>query len=506
LFKKLLVANRGEIAVRIMRTCRDMGITSVAVYSEADATALHARYADEAYCIGPAPAPQSYLDGARVIDTALACGAEAVHPGYGFLSESGTFAEACLKAGLVFVGPSPETLRVLGDKVEARAVAARAGAPAVPGSDGRVSSAEALDLAPRIGYPLLIKAAAGGGGKGIRLVEEPSALEAALRMAATEAGASFNDDGVYLERYLDPVRHIEVQVLADRHGNIVHLGERECSVQRRSQKVLEESPSPAVDSGVRERLGAAAVAIAKEAGYENAGTIEFLMDEGGDFYFIEANARLQVEHPVTELITGLDLVEQQLRIAAGEPLTIGQGDVAARGWAIECRITAEDAANGFMPSLGRITHVSEPSGPGIRVDSSLFDGMEVGPHYDSLLSKLCAWGSDRTQALARLRRALDEYQIAGVKSTLPFHRALISHPEFIAGHLETRFLERNTLMSSDTGTDANRAMLIAALLTHDRRRNGSVVQDGHVIQNRWREAGRHAAMERGGGTSWRDTS
>ena len=503
MFKKILVANRGEIAVRVMRTCRDMDIKSVAVYSEADATALHARYADEAYCIGPAPAAESYLNASKIIETALACGADAIHPGYGFLSEQADFARACAHAGIVFIGPSPETLRVLGDKVQARVIAERAGAPSVPGSDGRVSPIEALDLAPKIGFPLLIKAAAGGGGKGIRRVETGVDLESSLRVAAAEALASFNDDGLYLERYLDPVRHIEVQVLADMHGHIVHLGERECSVQRRSQKVLEESPSVAVDAVTRQRLGEAAIAIARESGYVNAGTVEFLMDKDGDFYFIEANARLQVEHPVTEMVTGLDLVQEQILIAAGEALTFEQADIELRGWAIECRITAEDASSGFMPSLGRISHVSEPSGPGVRVDSSLFAGMEVGPHYDSLVSKLCVWGADRAQALARLRRAIDEYQVSGVKTTLPFHRDLISHPAFIAGDLETRFLDRNTLGTEAPGA-GHEALLAGALLSHVRKATGGGTSTGGKPGG-WREGARGGATIRGGGASWRDT-
>ncbi|HEX5140610.1 MAG TPA: acetyl-CoA carboxylase biotin carboxylase subunit [Dehalococcoidia bacterium] len=503
MFKKILIANRGEIAVRVMRTCLDMGIRSVAVYSEADATALHARYADEAYCIGPAPAAQSYLNAAKIIEMAKACGAEAIHPGYGFLSEQAEFARACAAAGIVFIGPSPEALHMLGDKVEARVIADRAGAASVPGSDGRVSPAEALDLAPKIGYPLLIKAAAGGGGKGIRLVEEPSALEPALRMAATEAQASFGDDGIYLERYLDPVRHIEVQILADRFGNVVHLGERECSIQRRSQKLVEESPSVAVSPEQRRQLGAAAVAVARESGYTNAGTVEFLLDGRGDFYFIEANARLQVEHPVTELVTGLDLVEQQLRIAAGEPLSFTQDDVQIRGCAIECRITAEDADNGFLPSLGRIEHVSEPSGPGVRVDSSLFDGMEVGPHYDSLVAKLCVWGADRTQMLARLRRALDEYQVLGVKTTLPFHRALADEPAFVAGEIFTRYLDRRGEPELSPATGGDEALLIAALLSHARRGGGQ--SNGAAPRSGWKTAGREAALNRYGGDSWRNT-
>ena len=507
MFNKVLIANRGEIAVRIMRSCRDMGITSVAVYSEADETSLHARYADEAYCIGPAAAAESYLNAAKIIETALACAAEAIHPGYGFLSEQADFARACAAAGIKFIGPSPETLRLLGDKVEARRIAEAAGVPSVPGSAGRVSPEGALQLAPKIGFPLLIKAAGGGGGKGIRLVEDASTLEESLRTAAAEAQASFGDDGLYLERFLDPVRHIEVQVLADAHGGIVHMGERECSIQRRSQKLVEESPSMAVDAALRERLGAAAVAIAREAGYENAGTIEFLLDKDGAFYFIEANARLQVEHPVTELVAGIDLVREQLRAAAGEPLGYTQADISLRGWAIECRITTEDAGRGFLPSLGRIDHLSEPSGPGVRVDSSLFAGLELNPYYDSLVSKLVVYGSDRPQALARLRRALDEYQILGVKTTLPFHRRLVDDVRFIAGDIDTRYLDRSFDFEVQAPPDDQDALLVAALLSHQRRADGNGSNGAKAgSASRWRQGGRQAASQRAtGGGSWRRT-
>jgi acetyl/propionyl-CoA carboxylase alpha subunit len=354
---------------------------------------------------------------------------------------------------------------------------------------------------------LLIKAAAGGGGKGIRLVEAEGALEGSLRVAAAEALASFNDDGLYIERYLYPVRHIEVQVLADRYGNVVHLGERECSIQRRSQKLVEESPSAAVTPEQRAGLGAAAVAISREAGYENAGTVEFLLDQAGDFYFIEANARLQVEHPVTELVTGLDLVREQLRIAAGEPLGFTQDDVAIRGSAIECRITAEDAGAGFLPSLGTVSHVSEPSGPGVRVDSSLFEGMEVGPHYDSLVSKLVVWGADRTQALARLRRALDEYQVTGLRTTLGFHRALADDPNFISANIHTRYLDTRPESEPGEGAAADQALVIAALLSHDRRGagKGGNGATGSTARSGWKAAGREAAVDRNGGGSWRNT-
>jgi acetyl-CoA carboxylase biotin carboxylase subunit len=502
MFKKVLVANRGEIAVRVLRACRDMGMTGVAVYSEPDTTALHARYADEAYCIGGGPAAESYLNAGKIIETARACGAEAIHPGYGFLSEQAEFARACAEAGIVFIGPPEGALRRLGDKVEARRIASAAGVPTVPGTAGRVGVEGALAIAKDIGFPLLVKAASGGGGKGIRRVEAAVELETAIRTAAAEAEASFGDGGLYLERYLDPVRHIEVQVLADRHGNVVHLGERECSVQRRSQKLVEESPSTAVDTALRARLGQAAVAIAREAGYENAGTVEFLLDQDGNFFFIEANARLQVEHTVTELVTGTDMVREQLRIAAGEPLDLEQGSIEMSGWAIECRITAEDADAGFLPSLGRIEVLTEPSGPGIRVDSCLFPGMDVSQYYDSLLSKVVAWGRDRGEALSRMRRALDEYQVLGVKTTIAFHRHLLDDPAFAAGDLDTHFLERHLPFGEEGTTGDNTALMAVAIVSH--RRRGAVAPTSKG-GSAWKDAARRPLPEPQRGGSWRST-
>ncbi len=512
MFKKVLVANRGEIAVRVMRTCRDLGIASVAVYSEPDATALHTRYADEAYCIGAGPASESYLNASRIIDAALRAGADAIHPGYGFLSERAEFARACAAAGIVFIGPRPESLAGLGDKVQARITAEGAGVPTVPGTLDRVTLDEAREVAGRIGFPLLIKAAGGGGGKGIRLVEDAAGLEPALRTAASEAEANFGDAGLYVEKYLDPVRHIEVQILGDKYGNVVHLGERECSVQRRSQKLVEESPSPAVDPELRARLGGAAVALARHDGYENAGTVEFLLDRDGNFYFIEVNARLQVEHPVTELVTGLDLIREQLRIADGEPLGYTQEDVKLNGWAIECRITAEDAEQGFMPSTGWVDLLNEPSGPGIRVDSSLFHGMEVGQYYDSLLSKAIAWGRDRDEAIRRLRRALDEYQILGVKTTLGFHRALLANADFQAGNLETHFIERRFDLGAHEAAQEqhhDNALAVAALLSHARRRDGGSTPAAQMPARRssWVSVTRtEQARRQVGGGPWRNTS
>lgn len=512
MFQKVLVANRGEIAVRVMRACRDLGIRSVAVYSEPDRGALHTRYADEAYCIGPGPVGESYLNAARIVETAVACGADAIHPGYGFLSERSSFAVACAEAGITFIGPSPKSLAELGDKVEARRIAREAGAPTVPGTASRVTMDEARQVANEIGYPLLIKAAAGGGGKGIRLVERPEALEESLRIAASEASASFGDGGLYVEKFLDPIRHVEVQVLADRYGNVVHLGERECSIQRRSQKLVEESPSTAVTPEMRARMGDAAVAIVKHAGYENAGTVEFLLDSDKNFYFIEVNARLQVEHPVTELVTGLDLIREQLRIASGEPLGFTQDDVKLTGWAIECRITAEDAEHGFMPSIGHLSLVNEPSGPGVRVDSALFTGGDVSQYYDSLLSKLIVYGRDRDEALRRLRRALAEYEIVGVKTTIPFHRKLMENPDFCSGAIYTHFLEEHFDFEAKPEPEDETALLAAALLSHHRRNNGSnapsPASNGKAPADGWRSAARSGALrieDHRGGASWRST-
>ncbi len=509
MFNKILVANRGEIAVRIMRTCRDLGIISVAVYSEPDRTAIHARYADEAYLIGPGPVAESYLNAEKIIQAAKHHEVDAIHPGYGFLSEQAAFAEACAEAGIVFIGPQPATLRNLGDKIAARRIAESAGVQAVPGTPDKVTVEAAQIAAESIGFPLLVKAAAGGGGKGIRLVTKPEDLETALKSAATEAETNFGDGDLYVEKYLDPVRHIEVQVLADRHGHIVHLGERECSIQRRSQKLVEEAPSAAVSPELRARLGKAAVDVARQAGYENAGTVEFVLDQDNNFYFIEANARLQVEHPVTELITGLDLVQEQIRLADGESLGFSQEDVRFAGSAIECRIMAEDSEKGFLPSVGHAELVSEPSGPGVRVDSSLFSGLEVSQFYDSLVAKTIVWGRDRDQAIRRMRRALAEFQILGIKTTIPFHQRLFEHPDFVAGDIETHFIERrmdaetsSTPSAAEDSSDA--ALVAAALVSHARRDAGAGPAATGKKQSNWLTAARAASTNRqpGGGT-WR---
>jgi acetyl-CoA carboxylase, biotin carboxylase subunit len=442
-FAKLLIANRGEIAVRVIRACRDAGIRTVAVFSEADRDALHVRLADEAHPIGPPPASQSYLAIERLVDVACRTGAEAVHPGYGFLAENARFAEACQAAGLVFVGPPPMAIARMGNKTAARRAAQEAGVPVVPGTPGPVGSDEEAQRAARdLGFPVMIKAAQGGGGKGMRIVASPGELESALRLARSEAASAFGDPAVYLEKAIVEPRHVEIQVLADTHGQVVHLGERECSIQRRHQKLIEESPSPVVNDALRAEMGAAACRLLASAGYQNAGTVEFLLDSGGRFYFLEVNTRLQVEHPVTELVTGLDLVREQLRLAAGERLGYTQADVARRGWAIECRISAEDPAAGFVPSPGRIATWRAPGGPWVRVDSGVYEGAEVPLHYDPLMAKLIVWGEDRLDAVRRMSRALAEFGVGGVQTTIPFHRAVMAHPDFLAGRLSTAFVER----------------------------------------------------------------
>jgi acetyl-CoA carboxylase biotin carboxylase subunit len=511
LFNKLLVANRGEIALRIMRTCREMGIATVAVYSSVDRNMLHVRYADEAYHIGEGPPLESYLNYHKILDVAKHAGADAVHPGYGFLSERTEFARACADAGITFIGPTPEAVTLLGDKVTARRTMIAAGVPVVPGTEGRVEADEARKLAPGIGFPLMIKAAAGGGGKGIRLVRSEAEVENAVRVASSEAQSAFGDGGVFLERYLSPVRHVEIQVLADKHGNAVALGERECSVQRRHQKLLEESPSPVVSPATRAKMMSAGVAAAKASGYTNAGTVEFLFDPAADeFYFLEVNTRLQVEHPVTEWLTGRDLVRDQIRIAAGEPLGFTQDDVQLRGHAIECRIAAEDPYNNYLPSLGRIQFVSEPSGPGVRVDSSIFSGIEIPYFYDPMLAKLICWGQDRTQAIDRMKRALREYIVLGVKTNIPFHLQLLDDPRFVAGEVHTGFLDSEFKMEAPQTppSDSAIALAVAAVMSHERRsRNGAQPAVLRGPEDAWREAGRDRILAgrqaHQAGTRWR---
>ncbi|MEE2704429.1 MAG: acetyl-CoA carboxylase biotin carboxylase subunit [Myxococcota bacterium] len=444
-FRKLLVANRGEIAVRIIRACRDLGITSIAIFSEADRDAPHVLLADEAHACGPAPARASYLDGARILQIAKERGADALHPGYGFLSESPEFARNCAEAGVVFVGPAPETIETMGDKVGARRTMQAAGLPIVPGATARQSDAEAAATARELGFPVLIKAAAGGGGRGIRLVLREDQLDRSLKRARSEARSGFGDDAIYVEKALERPRHIEVQVLGDRRGQLVHLFERECSIQRRHQKLLEEAPANRLSPGLREQLAQAAIAAAREARYEGAGTVEFLLDASGRFYFLEMNTRIQVEHSITELVTNIDIVAAGIRIAAGEPLGIEQREVGLAGCAIECRIYAEDPVRGFLPSPGEVATYREPAGPGDRVDSGSRQGGSVHVHYDPLVAKLSCWGRNRAEAIARARRALGEFVIEGIPTSIPFHIAALEHPAFVAGDYDTGFVEQAVL-------------------------------------------------------------
>jgi acetyl-CoA carboxylase biotin carboxylase subunit len=464
MFSKVLIANRGEIALRIVRALRDLDIPSVAVYSEVDSLSQHVRYADEAHCIGPADARLSYLNGDRIIEVARECGADAIHPGYGFLAENADFAEACAAAGLTFIGPSPESIRMLGDKIAAREIALTAGLPVLPGSIEVSSIDEALELANGIGYPVMVKAAAGGGGRGIRLVEsEPEFRNAAAR-AMQEAQAAFGNPKIYVEKNLQPVRHIEIQVIGDHFGNIVPIGERECSIQRRHQKLIEECPSVAVSADLRRSLSRAAVRVARAANYHNVGTVEFLLTATGEYYFLEMNTRLQVEHPVTEMSTGTDLVKDQILVAAGLELTYDETDLLTRGWAIECRIVAEDPFNSFLPSVGRVVLAREPAGPGIRVESALYDGVEVTPYYDSLLAKVTAWGRNREGARTRMKRALAEFRIVGVATNIPYLQQIIDHPDFIDGRIDTGFLDRHEVLAEENVAEQRQYADIAALL------------------------------------------
>ncbi|ERI99445.1 acetyl-CoA carboxylase biotin carboxylase subunit [bacterium 210820-DFI.6.52] len=448
MFSKILIANRGEIAVRIIRACRDMGITSVAVYSTADREALHTQLADEAICIGGPLAKDSYLNIRNLLGAAEASGAEAIHPGFGFLSENPDFAKACEDCGIAFIGPSSKTISLLGDKVAARQTAREAGVPVTPGSDGAVGEYREVErIAREIGFPVMLKAASGGGGKGIRKVDGPEELKNAFMEAAAEAAASFGDGRVYIEKFVADPRHIEFQVLADALGNTVHLFERECSIQRRHQKLVEEAPSSLLTPEKRAEMGAAAVAVAKQAGYRGAGTVEFLVDGQGDYYFCEMNARIQVEHPVTELVCSLDLIEQQIRIAAGEALGFAQEDLALHGHAIECRINAEDPYHNFAPRPGTVEGLHVPGGPGVRVDSAIYQGYTIPPYYDSMLSKLIVWGESREQALARMKRALAEYLFDGVITNIDLSMAIISSEAFATGNFDTNFLEKSDLLA-----------------------------------------------------------
>lgn len=450
MFKKVLIANRGEIAVRVIRACREMGIATVAVYSEVDAQALHVQLADESYCIGPAPAKDSYLNIANLVSAAVMARADAIHPGYGFLAENADFAEVCGACGIVFIGPDSDAIRKMGDKAIARETMKQAGVPTVPGTEGLIEDTEtAVRVANSIGYPVIIKATAGGGGKGMRVAHNEEELAKALRQAQKEAEFAFGNSGVYLEKYLEEPRHVEIQIMADKHGNVVYLGERDCSIQRRHQKLIEEAPSPALDGKLREQMGRVAVLAAKAVNYHGAGTVEFLLDKHGRYYFMEMNTRIQVEHPVTELITGIDLIKAQIAVAAGYPLSFRQEDVKINGWAIECRVNAENPAKNFRPSPGKINSYVPAGGFGVRIDSAVYPGYEISPFYDSMVAKVIVWGKNRQEAIRRMKRALAEFTIEGIETTIPFHQKLLEHDVFLSGDFNTGFLENNNKVMED---------------------------------------------------------
>ncbi|EIT87328.1 acetyl-CoA carboxylase biotin carboxylase subunit [Fictibacillus macauensis ZFHKF-1] len=450
MIKKLLVANRGEIAVRIIRACKEMNIETVAVYSEADKDALHVRLADEAYCIGPKTSKESYLNFTNIMSAAMLTGSDAIHPGYGFLAENADFAEICAECNVKFVGPSAQAINKMGIKDVARATMKEAGVPIVPGSEGIIGSPEeAVELAEEIGYPVIIKATAGGGGKGIRIARTEAELLKGISITQQEAATAFGNPGVYIEKFIEDFRHVEIQVLADHYGNVIHLGERDCSIQRRLQKLVEETPSPAITPEKRSEMGQAAVRAAEAVDYAGAGTVEFIFDHNtGDFYFMEMNTRIQVEHPVTEMVTGIDLIKQQIRVASGERLTLRQEDVEFNGWSIECRINAENPDKNFMPSPGTIEMYLPPGGLGVRVDSAVYPGYAIPPYYDSMIAKLITYGATRQEAIDRMKRALSEFVIEGVHTTIPFHIRLLNHPTFVSGDFNTKFLEIHDLTSN----------------------------------------------------------
>ena len=450
MIKKLLIANRGEIAVRVIRACREMGIETVAVYSEADREALHVQLADEAYCIGPTSSKESYLNFTNIISVATLTGCDAIHPGYGFLAENADFAELCRECKITFVGPSPEAITKMGTKDIARQTMREAGVPIVPGSTGIINSIdEAVELSKEIGYPVIIKATAGGGGKGIRVARDEQELVKGINITQQEAATAFGNPGVYIEKYIEDFRHVEIQVLGDLYGNVIHLGERDCSIQRRLQKLLEESPSPALDGEIRMEMGNAAVKAAKAVDYSSAGTIEFIYDyRNRKFYFMEMNTRIQVEHPVTELVTGTDLIKEQIKVASGEKLSMTQDDVTFNGWAIECRINAENPTKNFMPSPGKIKMYLPPGGLGVRIDSAAYPGYSIPPYYDSMIAKVITYGSSREEAVARMKRALSEFVVEGIHTTIPFHLKLLDNQKFVEGQFNTKFLELNDVMNS----------------------------------------------------------
>ncbi|MCE2510874.1 MAG: acetyl-CoA carboxylase biotin carboxylase subunit [Alphaproteobacteria bacterium] len=484
MFKKILIANRGEIACRIIRTAKRMNIQTVAVYSEADQDAPHVAMADESVLIGPPPSADSYLDIEKIIQAVKDSGADAVHPGYGFLSENRAFAEALAKAKVAFIGPSADAIAAMGDKVESKKLAKEAGVNVIPGHIGAVKDAkEAAKIAKDIGYPVMLKASAGGGGKGMRIARSEKEVSDGFRAAQNEAKSSFGDDRIFIEKYIDEPRHIEIQVLADTHGNVIHLGERECSIQRRHQKVIEESPSPAIKPKTRDAMGAQAIALARKVDYCSAGTVEFILDGQGNFYFLEMNTRLQVEHPVTELVTGIDLVEQMIRVASGEKLAIAQKDVRWKGWAVEARVYAEDPLRGFLPSIGRLVRFREPAGEGVRVDSGVTEGSEISVYYDPMIAKLCTHGSDRPAAVARMRGALDEYFIRGLDHNIPFLAAVMMQPRFLAGELTTNFIAEefpDGFSGVELPKDEREALVAVAAMVHHRYAERTAVVDGQM--------------------------
>jgi acetyl-CoA carboxylase biotin carboxylase subunit len=501
MFKKVLVANRGEIAVRVLRACEERGIAAVAVFSEVDRSALHVRYADEAYCIGPAPSRESYLRIDTIIDVARKAGADAIHPGYGFLAENAEFAAACADAGITFIGPSPDAIEKMGDKMTARQTVAQHGVPLVPGSPPGLHDEELAAIAEEIGFPVMIKASAGGGGKGMRMAESAGVFSDLLAAARREAASAFGNDAVYVEKLIPNARHIEIQVLADSHGHIIHLGERECSIQRRHQKLIEEAPSVTIEETLRKEMGAIAIAAASSVNYVNAGTVEFLFDSRDNkYYFLEMNTRLQVEHPVTEFVTGVDIVKEQIAIAAGRRLRYNQSDIVTKGWAIECRITAEDPFNNFMPSTGTIVYLQEPTGPGVRVESSLYRGLEINLYYDPMVAKLIAWDETRAGAILRMRRALNEYRIGGIKTSIPFHQEMMDSTEFIWGTFDTGFVARRRLSRGNKSVNETEKVVAAAaaLVAHEEGRQavhiGWSEAQNHQGRSLWKQAGRLRAV------------
>ncbi|MBK8784218.1 MAG: acetyl-CoA carboxylase biotin carboxylase subunit [Anaerolineales bacterium] len=502
MFNKVLIANRGEIAVRIIRACRELGLETVAVFSEADRSALHVRYADEAYLLGPAPSRESYLRADKILEVARKSGADAIHPGYGFLAEREDFAAKCADMGITFIGPKPSSIAAMGDKGKARATVIKAGIPVVPGTEavGNMTNDDLLNIAPTIGFPLLIKATAGGGGKGMREVRSIEEMPTLLASARREAESAFGDGNVYLEKLVEGARHIEFQIMADSQGNVIHLGERECSIQRRHQKLLEESPSSFIDDELRQKMGSVAVKSAQAVDYVNAGTIEFLVDKDRNFYFLEMNTRLQVEHPITEMVTGVDIVAEQLRIARGRQLSYTQEQIQMKGHAIECRVNAEDPFNGFMPSTGRITHSILPTGPGVRVDTGVYLGFEITPFYDPMIAKLIVWGETRAQAILRMRRALEEYRIVGVRTNIPFHQTLMDSHRFMGGQFDTRFVEERFSMETASETDEAQteiAAILATLVAHQQtERSAHIVRRNERDTSNWKWVGRWERMHR----------